>query len=368
MFWLMLMGGWTLLHAYVFWRAGTVPWIVRRVPRRAVWAGGAVLWASYLPMRWIGSAGTGRVAVSAELAGMDWLATLFLMATCLLAVDVITLFGVLFRKRAPVLRGVALAAGLLMAVTAVVQGLRAPVVDDYEVRLAGLPKALDGTVVVGLSDLHLGSLLGEKWMEARAGQVEALHPDMIVLLGDMVEGHGADPKRFLDGFRRLRAPLGVWAVTGNHESHGGQSKGLSVIEEAGATVLHDRWAQVRPGLIVAGVDDLGSRRRGTAPPAQWIRKALDGRPPGATLLLSHTPIGTREAASLGTGLMLCGHTHGGQVWPFGLVAALKYPLLAGPYAVDGMTVLVCRGTGTWGPRMRLWHPGEIMRITLRSAP
>jgi predicted MPP superfamily phosphohydrolase len=64
--------------------------------------------------------------------------------------------------------------------------------------------------------------------------------------------------------------------------------------------------------------------------------------------------------------MLCGHTHGGQIWPFGYLARITYPLLAGRYEVDGMPVIVTRGTGTWGPRMRLWHPGEILRITLRT--
>jgi hypothetical protein len=67
-------------------------------------------------------------------------------------------------------------------------------------------------------------------------------------------------------------------------------------------------------------------------------------------------------------LLLAGHTHGGQVWPFGLLVARQYPLLAGRYGVGGMPVVVSRGAGTWGPRMRLWRPGEILRITLRAAP
>jgi hypothetical protein len=64
--------------------------------------------------------------------------------------------------------------------------------------------------------------------------------------------------------------------------------------------------------------------------------------------------------------MLCGHTHGGQIWPFSYLVRRTYPLLAGRYEVDGMPVIVSRGTGTWGPRMRLWYPGEILRITLRA--
>jgi uncharacterized protein len=95
-----------------------------------------------------------------------------------------------------------------------------------------------------------------------------------------------------------------------------------------------------------------------------LSNVLAGRPPGATILLSHTPWRSDEAAKNGVGLMLCGHTHGGQIWPFGYLVGYVYPLLEGRYEVAGMTVIVCRGTGTWGPRMRLWNPGQILRVKL----
>jgi len=85
-----------------------------------------------------------------------------------------------------------------------------------------------------------------------------------------------------------------------------------------------------------------------------------------TVLLSHTPWQAEKAANFGASLMLSGHTHGGQIWPFGYLVRRVYPLLGGRYEVAGMPVIVCRGTGTWGPRMRLWRPGEILRVTLRG--
>jgi hypothetical protein len=114
------------------------------------------------------------------------------------------------------------------------------------------------------------------------------------------------------------------------------------------------------------VDGRGHQR----PPDQGddaVRQALAGRPQGATIFLSHSPQWAETAARAGVGLMLSGHTHGGQIWPFDLVVRRAYPLLAGRYQVEGMTILVCRGTGTWGPRMRLWRPGEILRVVLRSS-
>jgi len=112
------------------------------------------------------------------------------------------------------------------------------------------------------------------------------------------------------------------------------------------------------------VDDLTTIQRRTGQVSHYISKTLVGRPPGATILLSHTPWETEKAAKAGVGLMFCAHTHGGQIWPFDYLVKLRYPLLEGRYEVNGMTVIVSRGTGTWGPRMRLWSPGEILRVTL----
>ena len=351
----------TALHVYVFWRAASVPALRRHLPRGALAAAGMVLWAAFLAGRLLGHGASGAEAATVELVGMSWMATLFLISVCLAAVDLATGFGRLLPRRAPELRGWALAAGGVLAAVALVQGLRPPVVREYEVRLPGLPADADGTTLVALSDLHVGSVLGAGWLEARVAQVQELNPDLVVLLGDLFEGHGAPAGPAAGALGRLAAPLGVWAVPGNHEFHG-DGEALARIEEAGVRVLRDRWVEVRPGLTVAGVDDR-SRRAGRG--AGAAAAALAGRPPGAAILLSHAPTRAEEASRSGAGLMLSGHTHGGQIWPFGYLVRLRYPLLAGEYRVGGTTVLVCRGTGTWGPRMRLWRPGEILRVVLR---
>ncbi|NQU16227.1 MAG: metallophosphoesterase, partial [Desulfobacteraceae bacterium] len=243
------------------------------------------------------------------------------------------------------------------------QGLRPPVVEKYEVRLAGFPAAMDGTVLVTLSDMHLGSQIGERWLTARIAQVKALRPDLVVLLGDIFEGHGPPEDQLIVTLKQLTAPLGIWAVPGNHEFHGGGD--MSLFEEVSFKLLRNSWAEVRPGLVLAGVDDLTARRR-NGQGGDPIAQALVSRPPGATILLSHTPWQAERAAKAGVGLMLSGHTHGGQIWPFDYLVRSRYPLLEGRYEVGGMTVIVCRGTGTWGPRMRLWRSSEILRLTLRA--
>ena len=167
-------------------------------------------------------------------------------------------------------------------------------------------------------------------------------------------------------FHNLSAPLGVWGVTGNHESHGGLDSTIQFLEEAGVHMLRNQWSELEPGLVLSGIDD-GHGRGPTSDTASEIRRALSGRPlSGATIFLSHRSQRAEEVAAAGVGLMLSGHTHGGQLWPFSYISGLANPLLAGEYIINGMPVIVSRGAGTWGPRMRLWYPGEILRIVLRS--
>ena len=363
MFGFILTSAVTLMHIYVFWRAGSVPALKRHVSRKHLIGTGLVLWTAFFCGRVLGHEGTGALAGALELFGMTWMGVLFLVFVSVLAIDFITGFGLLLPRLAPSLRGLALVAGGVLAAIALIQGLRPPVVQNYDVYLSGLPDEMDKTVLVAVSDLHLGSLLGKRWLEARVTQIQAEQPDLVVLLGDLFEGHGQPQGELLPVLRRLSAPLGVWVVPGNHEFYGDENTSTSLINEAGFHLLRNCWAEGRPGLVLAGVDDFtASRRFGQGD--DHISTALADRPPGATILLSHTPWQADKAAEAGVRLMLSGHTHGGQIWPFGYLVKHIYPLFEGRYEVEGMTVIVCRGTGTWGPRMRLWRPGEILRVKL----
>jgi uncharacterized protein len=354
----------TVLQVYVFWRAASVPLVARHVARSLLVGAGMVLWLGFVLGRVLGHGGTGALEATLELIGMTWMGCVFLASVCLLAIEAVTAGGMLMPRHAPCVRGWALAVAAVLSLVALIQGLRPPVVQDYAVQLSGLPKEREGTVLVAMSDLHLGAMLGRSWLEARVDQVQALRPDLVVLLGDLFEGHGSPPGELVEVLRRLSAPLGVWAVPGNHEYYGGGDN-ASLIREAGIELLLNRAVEVRHGIVLAGVDDLTSLRR-AGRQDDLIAPALSNRPPGATVLLSHTPWQADEAARMGVGLMLCGHTHGGQIWPFGYLVRRAYPLLEGRYQVGDMTVIVCRGTGTWGPRMRLWRTGEILRVVLRG--
>jgi uncharacterized protein len=154
-------------------------------------------------------------------------------------------------------------------------------------------------------------------------------------------------------------------VLGNHEFHSHRNMSKSLLEKTSFHVLRNSWQEVMPGLVVAGVDDLTSMRQ-AGRSDDLIAESLKNRPQGTTILLSHTPWQIEEAADADVNLMLSGHTHGGQIWPFDYLVRLRYPFLEGSYKIKNMNLIVTRGAGTWGPRMRLWYPGEILRITLHS--
>jgi predicted MPP superfamily phosphohydrolase len=362
-----VLGVWTLMHGYVAWRLWTLPWLASPLAHRLLLCAVALLWASYPLGRYLARGSGTPAAYPLELAGAVWMGALFLAIVALLGADVITGFGLILPRAVVPIRIVALTLAGCLSVVALVQGLCSPVVRSQEIALPGLPRELDGKVLVQLSDLHLGTLLKERWLIRISRQVEALHPDILVITGDLVDGDVDHVKPLVPLLQKLHAPLGVWAVTGNHEFYAGLKRSVALFEECGFKVLRESAETAAPGLVMAGVDDLSAWRQFRMD-GDPVAKALAGRPPGATILLCHSPLQAEEASRLGAGLMLSGHTHDGQIWPFGMLVRIWYPYLAGRYTIGPMTLLVCRGTGTWGPPMRLFRAGEILRVTLRSAP
>lgn len=358
---------WAGMHAYAAWRLSTIPAVTRFAPVRVLVVGAALLCLSFPLARFLEGRAPDWVALPMEYLASNWVGFLFLQVSAFLIADLVTLGGAVFAGFLTHIRLGATLVALGLGLLAMAQGHRDPVVTDYELTLERLPAGLNGTKVVAISDLHLGSILGERWLTRLVARVNDLQPEAILAVGDIVDGDFRRVRHLPDTLKRMRAPLGVWAVTGNHEFYAGARECVDFFGAAGMRVLRNEAREVAPGLVFAGVDDLTARTQfGHSDGA--VRQALEGRSPGATILLSHTPWDAELAAQAGVDLMVCGHTHKGQIWPFTHLVAMRYPLVAGLYEVGPTKVLVGRGTGTWGPRMRLWERAEILRITLRSPP
>ncbi|MBP7149721.1 MAG: metallophosphoesterase [Acidobacteria bacterium] len=353
---------WTLMNAYVLGRMWGLPPFQGAWPRRLLLLGGITLAVSF-PLGRILAHRFPAAASVFELAGSAWIGVLFLALVALLAADLATGFGYLLPRLSVPARMTALATAAVLACLALVLALSPPVIRREEVRIRDLPAERDGLKVVAISDLHLGELLGQRWLAARVAQVRALAPDMVFVVGDVVDDvPRVEP--MLPLLRELSAPLGVYAVSGNHEHYAGLEESLGLFRAAGFRVLRDESAEVAPGIVVAGIDDLTARDQFGATDDP-LERALAARPRGATLFLSHTPWQAERAARLGAGLMVSGHTHDGQIWPFRYLVRLRYPYIAGRYQVGDMTLVVGRGTGFWGPPMRLFRRAEILALTLR---
>jgi len=354
----------SLMHGYLTWRIGSLLCFKAAERRRRLWLFSLMLWLLYLASICFGD--DASVGGLLNILALNWLGALFIGSTVMLLLDLVTGFGLWAKPYLNHGRTAALTLSVLLVAVALLQGMRAPVVVKYEVALPSLPAALDGTRLVVLSDLHLGSQRGAAWLAARLDQIEKLKPDAVILLGDIFEGHGGVDGDLRPVFAQLKAPLGIFAITGNHEFHGDAVAAIAMSEAAGVVWLRNRCQQIAPGLLLAGVDDL-SRLHRNGDDGDRITPLLKScNAKGARVLLSHSPLQVEQAASADTGLMLSGHTHGGQIWPFSFLVEQYYPYLVGQYQVGEMTLIISRGTGLWGPRMRLWQPGEILEVTFRK--
>lgn len=227
-----------------------------------------------------------------------------------------------------------------------------------------LPAGTTRIRVAQISDVHLGLMVRHGTASAIADAVRQAGPDLFVSTGDLVDARINHLEGLSEILREIPAPMGKYAVMGNHEFYAGAGPSLDFMRRAGFTVLRGEAVTVGDALRIAGVDDPAGDRFGPAP-GRPEEEILGKEPsPLFTILLKHRPFlspSARKAADL----QLSGHTHNGQIFPFRLLVRIWYPLLHGPYFADGGGALYTSpGTGTWGPPMRFLSPPEVTIIDI----
>jgi hypothetical protein len=243
-----------------------------------------------------------------------------------------------------------------------------PVLRRVDVRLARWPAALDGFRIVQLSDLHVGPLLDRRLVADVVARTNALAPDLVAITGDLVDGSVDRLGAEVAPLGALRARAGVFFVTGNHDYYSGADAWVARVRDLGIRPLRNERVTVGDGDAVfdlAGVEDhhahLVSRTR-----REDLPRALAGRAPARpVVLLAHDPATFAAAARADVDLQLSGHTHGGQLWPFRWLVRLSTPWVEGLHRRDRSQLWVSRGTGFWGPAMRVRAPAEITELVLR---
>ncbi|MEU1407022.1 metallophosphoesterase [Streptomyces sp. NPDC005728] len=241
--------------------------------------------------------------------------------------------------------------------------LRGPRVKRVTVPLAKLPRAAHGFRIAVVSDIHLGPVLGRGFAQRVVDTVNATRPDLIAVVGDLVDGSVKDLGPAAVPLAQLTARHGAYFVTGNHEYFSGAEQWVAEMRTLGLHPLENARTEL-PYFDLAGVNDLQGESEGQGPD---FRKALGDRDPArACVLLAHQPVQIHEAVRHGVDLQLSGHTHGGQLWPGNLIAAAANPTVAGLDRYGDTQLYVSRGAGAWGPPTRVGAPSDVTVIELAA--
>jgi uncharacterized protein len=215
--------------------------------------------------------------------------------------------------------------------------------------------------IVQMSDVHVGIILREKCIEPLLEHIREANPDILVSTGDLLDGELNNIMQDAKRFALIKAKYGKFAILGNHEYYAGLQPSMAFTKAAGFELLRDDMTQAA-GITIFGEDDITGRRLGLTNKAKDFKKALAEKHDGFTLLLKHQPY-IDEGTNFN--LQLSGHTHGGQLFPFGIITRLYFPKNYGLHELATNKLLyVSRGAGTWGPPVRVFAPPEITVIDL----
>ncbi len=246
---------------------------------------------------------------------------------------------------------------------------KTPEVKKVMLPVKNLPKDLEGFSIVQLSDIHLSSTIKKRFLSKVVDEVNRLKPDVIAITGDLADGVvdvlGDDAEPLGD----LVSKHGKFFVTGNHEYYFNAEQWIDKVESLGFKALIDSHELIHYNnskILMAGIADYRAKRFINSHKSS-PEKAIEGAPSvDVKILLAHQPKSVFKASEAGFDIQLSGHTHGGQFFPWQMTIGLDQPYLAGLYKHDDMMIYVSRGTGYWGPPIRLGAPSEITLLKLTA--
>lgn len=222
-----------------------------------------------------------------------------------------------------------------------------------------LPGLSDPRTIVHLSDIHIGTVNGAAYLSKIVAATNAANPDMTLITGDLFDGSGPIVPETLSSFNDLSAPA-VFSI-GNHEYYEGLDTVRTVLSGTPLVLLEDATTTIA-GVQIIGVSDPSVRKNDVS--LYDVLAEIRTDPSKPTILMYHQPKDLQAVSSFDIDLVLSGHTHNGQIFPFGLLVRLFYPQIHGVYELDGSYVHTSAGTGTWGPPMRIGSRSEVTVLHL----
>jgi predicted MPP superfamily phosphohydrolase len=220
------------------------------------------------------------------------------------------------------------------------------------------------------SDIHLGTLIGPRRTNTIVQKINAQNPDMILLGGDIVDEDLAPVIRnnLGDSLKKLKAPLGVFGITGNHEYIGGAEQAVKYLEEHGITMIRDSAVKINDSFYVFGREDRDSKNFAgiQRKEVSELSENFDHTLP--IILLDHQPFELDKKQAMGVDLTLSGHTHHGQIWPLNYITKAIFEVSWGYKKKGNMHTYVSSGVGGWGPPVRIGNRPEIVVINISFKP
>ncbi len=237
-----------------------------------------------------------------------------------------------------------------------------PIVKKVTVRISGLPPAWQNKQVVQLSDLHLGPIHRQRFASMVVKKANAQHPSAVFVTGDLFDGGGLELDKLADPLNQLQSTYGTFYITGNHETYVGVEKSLQALANIRLKILRDEKVEVE-GLQILGIEyPLPNQKKDVGPALALLDR---NRP---NIVLYHEPKFINEFRAAGAHLVLCGHTHVGQMWPFGYITRKVYHGYDYGLHTEGtFNQYTSSGVGTWGPPMRTGNRPEIVVLMLERA-
>lgn len=222
-------------------------------------------------------------------------------------------------------------------------------------------------IIVQISDIHIGGLITKNFIKSMVDKINLLNADIVVITGDLVDTKLEFARPALDELKNLQSKYGTYFIVGNHEYFHGVKPIIDYVNSLGIKTLENENVYIgekNEGFYLAGVYDRFGFRYGSYIPD--INKALENCENNPTILLAHQPKYINEIKDTkNIDLILCGHTHGGQIFPFNFLVKLEQPYVKGLHQHNDTTqVYVNKGTGFWGPPMRLGASSEITVLRL----
>ena len=246
---------------------------------------------------------------------------------------------------------------------------KGPFIIKHDIYLKNLPDAFENFSIAQISDLHVGPTIKRPYVEDVLEKISRLNPDLIAVTGDLVDGSVKYLKSELQPLKDMIAPYGTFFVTGNHEYYSGVDQWLDETDRLGMKNLinsNELISKAGDQIAIAGITDLRAHQIKPAHRSD-PELALHSVPEDITkIVLAHQPNSIHSVHETGADLQLSGHTHGGQFWPFTYPVKMTHPYIAGLHDHQGTQIYVNRGTGYWGPPLRIGVPAEITLIRLKK--